>query len=54
MSFETYLQKGLVKKQNVNFKQTEAGNACETASQLIRLIEEMIRTENPQLHFGFD
>lgn len=33
---------------------TEAENALKTASQLIRIIEEMIQKENPQFHFGFD
>ena len=33
---------------------TEAENALKTASQLIQIIQERIRKENPQLHFGFE
>ena len=33
---------------------TEAENSLKTASQLIHVIEEMIRKENPQLHFDFN
>lgn len=33
---------------------TEAENALKTASELIHVIEEMIRNENPQLHFRLD
>lgn len=31
---------------------TEAENALKAASELIHTIEEMIRKENPQLHFN--
>lgn len=33
---------------------TEAQNALKAASQLVRVIQGMIRKENPQIHFGFD
>ncbi|MBI1952906.1 MAG: HEPN domain-containing protein [Candidatus Omnitrophica bacterium] len=33
---------------------TEAENALKAASQLIRVIQGMIREENPQVHFCFD
>ena len=34
--------------------ETEAENALKTASDLIRIIEELIRKENPQLRLGLD
>jgi len=33
---------------------TDAENALKAASELIHIIEEMIRKENPQLHFDFN
>ena len=33
---------------------TEAENAFKAASQLVRVIQEMIQKENPQLHFNLD
>ena len=33
---------------------TEAENALKAASQLVQIIQERIREENPQLHFSFE
>lgn len=33
---------------------TEAENALKAAAQLVQVIQETIRQENPQLHFGFE
>ena len=33
---------------------TEAENALKAAAQLVQIIQDRIRKENPQLHFGFE
>ena len=69
MPFEAYLKKGFLKRQNANFKQiekqifyesdpfgtlTEAENSLKAATELLPIIQQLIRKDNPQMHFDFE